>query len=39
LRATEYREYDVTAPGEIVERLKDADIAIVNKVPMRADRC
>ncbi|WP_298953847.1 D-2-hydroxyacid dehydrogenase [uncultured Methylobacterium sp.] len=33
----EYREYDVTAPGEIVERLKDADIAIVNKVPMRAD--
>ncbi|MEH3148263.1 MAG: D-2-hydroxyacid dehydrogenase [Methylobacterium frigidaeris] len=33
----EYREYDGTAPDEIVERLKDADIAIVNKVPMRAE--
>ncbi|MGY2048466.1 D-2-hydroxyacid dehydrogenase [Methylobacterium sp. JK268] len=32
-----YREYEVTAPDQIVERLKDAEIAIVNKVPMRAD--
>ncbi|MFE1602451.1 D-2-hydroxyacid dehydrogenase [Methylobacterium sp. ID0610] len=32
-----YKEYDVTAPDQIVERLKDAEIAIVNKVPMRAD--
>lgn len=32
-----YKEYDVTAPEQIVERLADAEIAIVNKVPMRAD--
>ncbi|WP_410824784.1 D-2-hydroxyacid dehydrogenase [Methylobacterium oryzisoli] len=32
-----YKEYDVTAPDQIVERLADAEIAIVNKVPMRAD--
>jgi glycerate dehydrogenase len=34
----EYTEYDSTwTPEEIVERLKDADIALINKVPMRAD--
>ncbi len=34
----EYKEYDSTwTPDEIVERLKDADIALINKVPMRAD--
>ena len=33
-----YKEYDSTwTPDEIVERLKDATIAIINKVPMRAD--
>ena len=30
-----YKEYDVTAPEEIVERLKGATIAITNKVPLR----
>jgi len=34
----DYKEYESTwTPDEIVERLKDADIAIINKVPMRAD--
>ena len=33
-----YKEYDATwTPEEIVDRLKDATIAIINKVPMRAD--
>ena len=33
-----YKEYESTwTPDEIVERLKDATIAIINKVPMRAD--
>ncbi len=32
-----YNEHAVTAVGEIVDRLKDATIAITNKVPMRAD--
>ncbi len=31
-----YKEYDVTGPDQIVERLRDATIAIINKVPMRA---
>lgn len=35
--AHEYKEYDVTAPDQVVERLKDATIAITNKVPLRAD--
>jgi glycerate dehydrogenase len=35
--ATDYVEYDKTAVGEIVARLKGATIAIINKVPMRAD--
>ncbi|KMO31879.1 glycerate dehydrogenase [Methylobacterium tarhaniae] len=33
----EYVEHAVTAPDEIVERLKGADIAIINKVPMREE--
>ena len=33
-----YKEYESTwTPEEILERLKDATIAILNKVPMRAD--
>ncbi|MGH6865131.1 MAG: D-2-hydroxyacid dehydrogenase [Methyloceanibacter sp.] len=33
-----YKEYESTwTPQEIVERLKDATIAIINKVPMRAE--
>ncbi|SEO85819.1 hydroxypyruvate reductase [Methylobacterium sp. ap11] len=31
----DYAEYPVTAPDEIVERLAGAQIAILNKVPMR----
>jgi glycerate dehydrogenase len=31
-----YVEYDKTSPEEIVPRLEGADVAIVNKVPMRA---
>jgi glycerate dehydrogenase len=33
--ASEYVEYEKTAPGEIVARLKDATVAITNKVPLR----
>ncbi len=33
--AHEYVEYAATAPEQVVERLRDADIAIVNKVPLR----
>ena len=32
----DYKEYQATAVEEIVERLADADIAIINKVQMRA---
>jgi glycerate dehydrogenase len=32
----EYKEYQATAVEEIAERLADADIAIINKVQMRA---
>jgi glycerate dehydrogenase len=32
-----YREYPETAPGEILERLRGVTIAIINKVPMRAE--
>jgi glycerate dehydrogenase len=35
--ATEYVEYPKTAVEEIVPRLKNATVAIINKVPMRAD--
>ncbi len=31
-----YTEYDATAVDQIVERLADADIAIINKVQVRA---
>jgi len=34
--ASEYVEYQKTAPDEIVPRLQGAAIAIINKVPMRA---
>ena len=34
--AAAYVEYDKTSPEEIVPRLEGADVAIVNKVPMRA---
>ena len=30
----EWVEYDRTAPGEVVERLRGADIAVSNKVPI-----
>ncbi len=33
----EWIEYDRTAPGEVIERLKSADIAVSNKVPIRRD--
>jgi glycerate dehydrogenase len=35
--ATDYVEYAKTSLEEIVPRLKDATVAIINKVPMRAD--
>jgi glycerate dehydrogenase len=31
-----YKEYQETLPEQVVERLGNADIAIINKVPMRA---
>ena len=36
-RAADYIEHDKTAPDQVAERLADASIAIVNKVPLRAD--
>ena len=36
LGAGAYVEYDKTSPEEVVPRLAGADVAIVNKVPMRA---
>jgi glycerate dehydrogenase len=35
--ASEYVEFEKTSVAEIVPRLKGASVAIVNKVPMRAD--
>jgi glycerate dehydrogenase len=35
--ASHYVEHEKTAPEQVVPRLKDATIAIVNKVPLRAD--
>src|ERR1700731_2406901 len=35
--ASEYVEYEKTGVAEIVPRLKGAGVAIINKVPMRAD--
>ena len=32
-----YAEYDATAPGEVVERLKGASVCITNKVKLGAD--
>lgn len=34
---TDYLEYEKTAPSEIVGRLSNATIALINKVPMRAE--
>jgi len=34
---TDYLEYEKTAPSEIVGRLNGATIAIINKVPLRAE--
>jgi glycerate dehydrogenase len=36
-RAEEYIEHEKTAADEVVARLADATVAIVNKVPLRAD--
>lgn len=33
----EWIDYPATAPGEIIERLCDATVAITNKVPLRAE--
>ncbi len=33
----EWIDYDRTQPDQVVERLKDADIAVCNKVPIRRD--
>ncbi len=33
----EWEEYEKTAPGEVVERARDADIIITNKVPIDTD--
>jgi len=35
--ASEYIEYEKTAAAEVVPRLQGASVAIINKVPMRAD--
>jgi glycerate dehydrogenase len=35
--ASEYVEYEKTAVAEIVPRLRGAGVAVINKVPMRAD--
>ncbi len=32
----DYVEYEVTAPEQVVERLRDATVCITNKVPLRA---
>ena len=32
-----WEAYDRTAPGQVVERLRDADIAITNKAPIRSE--
>lgn len=33
----QWTDYDRTAPAELVPRLAEADIAVLNKVPLRAD--
>ena len=32
-----WRDYGSTLPGEVFERLEDATVAVVNKLPLRAD--
>lgn len=34
----EWHEYETTSPEQVVARLKGAEVAISNKVPLRADR-
>jgi len=34
--AAEYTEFEATAPGQVLERLATASVAITNKVPLRA---
>lgn len=34
--ASDYQEYERTAPAQLTERLRDATVAITNKVPLRA---
>jgi len=36
-KTTEYVEHAATSPDQVVERLKGATVAIVNKVPLRAE--
>ena len=33
----EWAEYDTTSPAQVVERLRNATVAITNKVPLRAE--
>ena len=35
--ASDYVEYERTSPEQVVPRLRTATVAIVNKVPLRAD--
>jgi glycerate dehydrogenase len=35
--ATEYLEYPKTSPAEVVPRLREATVAIINKIPLRAE--
>ncbi len=35
--AHEWKEYETTSQAEVVERLRNATVAITNKVPLRAD--
>jgi glycerate dehydrogenase len=35
--AHEWINYDLTAPEQVAERIKDADIIVANKVPLNAD--
>jgi glycerate dehydrogenase len=35
--AASYVEHDKTAPGQVIDRLRDATVAIINKVPLREE--
>jgi glycerate dehydrogenase len=35
--AHDWQDYPSTQPGEVVERLRDATVAVTNKVPLRAE--